>query len=387
MMIHRVISLPERGSLFLFGPRQTGKSTLIDARYTKSVWRVDLLLNEPFFAYARDPGLFRKEALEKIRRERIQTIVLDEVQRVPALLNEVQALMQETSCQFILLGSSARKLRRGGANLLAGRAVERRLFPFVAEELKDQFDLQEALRFGTLPPILGRNRQEQVDILSTYVHTYLREEIQSEGLARNLGGFSRFLELAASQCGELVNYSAIGRECLLPTRTVQAYYDILEDTLVGLRLEPWRASLRKRLLAHPKFYLFDLGVTNAINRRLTSHPDPMLMGKLFEQWVVLETHRLLHYRSSEARLFFWRTQHGAEVDLLIERHGKIQAAIEIKSTAKVAGAHLSGLRAFRAEHPQVPCWLVCTAPHVFQMERMDVLPWRVYLQRLPALLT
>ncbi|MBI3319360.1 MAG: ATP-binding protein [Candidatus Omnitrophica bacterium] len=385
-MIDRIISLPPRGSFLLFGPRQTGKSTLIDMRYPHSVWKVDLLLSELFLAYTKDPSQFRLEAIEKIRRERVQTIVLDEVQRVPALLNEVQALIQQTACQFILLGSSARKLKRGGANLLAGRAVERRLFPFVTKELQGAFSLDEALVFGTLPPVVGRSRQDKIDFLSAYVHTYLREEIQSEGLARNLGGFSRFLDVAAAQCGDLTNYSAIGRECQLPTRTVQSYYDILEDTLIGLRLEPWRRSVRKRLSAHSKFYLFDLGVTNAIARRLTGGLDAVLRGRLFEQWVVLETARLLHYQYREARLFYWRTNHGAEVDLLIEQHGRLRAAVEIKATSHIAGRHLSGLRAFREEYPKTPCLLVCTAARAFELDRVHVLPWPTYLERLPDLL-
>lgn len=385
-MTDRITSLPPRGSFLLFGPRQTGKSTLIDMRYPHAVWKVDLLLSELFLAYTKDPSQFRLEALEKIRRERVQTIVLDEVQRVPALLNEVQALIQQTSCQFILLGSSARKLKRGGANLLAGRAVERRLFPFITKELQGAFSLDEALVFGTLPPVVGRSRQDKIDFLSAYVHTYLREEIQSEGLARNLGGFARFLDVAAAQCGDLTNYSAIGRECQLPTRTVQSYYDILEDTLIGLRLEPWRRSVRKRLSAHSKFYLFDLGVTNAIARRLTGGLDAVLRGRLFEQWVVLETARLLHYQYREARLFYWRTNHGAEVDLLIEQHGRLRAAVAIKATSHIAGTHLSGLRAFREEYPKAPCLLVCTAARAFELDRVHVLPWSTYLERLPDLL-
>lgn len=238
---------------------------------------------------------------------------------LPDLLNEVHLLIEKHRCHFILSGSSARKLRRGGANLLAGRAVERFLFPFVYAEIASSFDLEAALRFGTLPAIHERPQTEQIDILGTYANTYLREEIQQEGLVRNLGGFLRFLDLASAQCGELVNFSAFGRECGLPTRTVQAYYDILEDTLIGCRLEPWTRSARKRLVAHQKFYLFDTGVANAVNRRLTAPPDSALRGRLFEQLMVLETLRMRSYLRSEARLFFWRTNAGAEVDLLIPR--------------------------------------------------------------------
>ncbi|MFQ5640990.1 MAG: AAA family ATPase, partial [bacterium] len=198
--------MPERGSFFLLGPRQTGKSTLIDAKFRSRTWKLDLLLSESFFTYSKDPALFRREALEKLNNRQIDAIFIDEIQRVPALLNEIHFLMQQhPDCRFILTGSSARKLRRGGVNLLAGRAVERRLFPFVYEEISDDFNLDEALLFGTLPPLLGRDREEKRDILEAYVHTYLQTEIQSEGIARNLGGFSRFLDMAASQFGELLN--------------------------------------------------------------------------------------------------------------------------------------------------------------------------------------
>ena len=382
-MVNRIIRLP-KGSFFLLGPRQTGKSTLIESRYTKHLWKIDLLFSELFLQYSKDPSLFRKEAIEKIGHEGVRVIFIDEIQRVPMLLNEIQFLMKETDCQFILTGSSARKLRRGGANLLAGRAVERRLFPFVYEEIKERFKLEETLWFGTLPALINKNRAEKIDLLSTYVHTYLKEEIQSEGIARNLGGFSRFLDMAASQFGEPVSFSSIARECQLPIRTVQSYYEILEDTLIGFRLQPWARSLRKRLVAHPKFYFFDCGVTNAINKRLTGNLDPELKGRLFEQWIILETYRMIHYRRSEAQLFFWKTNHGAEVDLVIEKHGKPIAAFEIKATAHIAGAHLSGLRSFQEEYPKTPCAVICTASHAYEIDKMKVLPWENYLNQLPG---
>ena len=382
-MIKRIISLPPKLSFFLLGPRQTGKSTLIDSLFSTRAWKVDLLLSDSFFAYSKDPALFRKEVLAKLSREQLTTIVIDEIQRVPELLNEVHYLMEKHKrCRFVLTGSSARKLRRGGVNLLAGRAVERHLFPFVYEEISPDFELDDALMHGTLPAVFGREARIKRDILHAYVHTYLQTEIQSEGIARNLAGFSRFLDVAASQFGDLLNYTAIGRECGLPTRTVQGYFDILEDTLIGFRLEPYRKSVRKRLRAHPKFYFFDTGVVNAINRTLTSNLSTQLRGRLFEHFIVLETYRKLSYASSEARLFFWRTNHGAEVDLLIEKHGKLRVAIEIKSSPHIAGADLSGLNAFRQEHRKVPCMLVSTVRNAFELHGVTVLPWQEYLEAL-----
>ena len=379
--------MPKSKSFFLLGPRQVGKSTLIKEMYTKNIWEVNLLLNDTFFLYSRNPSLFRNEAIEKIKNEKIKTVFIDEVQRLPELLNEVQYLMQNYGCHFILTGSSARKLKRGGANLLGGRAVQRFLFPFTYEEIKKLFKLDDVLLFGTLPPIVGKSNREKTDILNSYINSYLREEIQSEGIVRNLGGFSRFLDMAASQFGELTSYSAISRECQLPVRTVQSYYEILEDTLIGYKLEPWRKSIRKRLSAHPKFYFFDSGVVNAINKRLTASLDNQLRGRLFEQFIILETYRMIHYLQSEANIFYWRTNHGAEVDLLIEKHGKLIAAIEIKSTSNISGSHLSGLRAFKEENPKVPAYLICTAKNKYEINKVKILPWTDYLKLLPELIS
>lgn len=382
--INRQVKLPKEESFFLFGPRQSGKSSLVESRYQRNVWIVDLLLTDLFIQYSKDPSRFRKEALQKINQEGIRTVFVDEIQRVPLLLNEIQFLMGHTSAQFILTGSSARKLKRGGANLLAGRAVQKYLFPLTYQETKQKFSLEDVLLYGSLPPVFSKPHQAKIEILSTYVNTYLREEIQNEGIVRNLGGFSRFLDLAAGQSGELVSFSAISRECGLPVRTVQSYYEILADTLIGFRLESWRKSLRKRLIGHPKFYLFDLGVINAVNRRLTAELNPELKGRLFEHFIILETFRYIHYSESEARIFFWRTNHGAEVDLLIEKHGKLVGAYEIKSAMNISGAHLSGLRTFHEAHPETPRFIISTCENAFELEGVKIVPWKTYLESLDS---
>lgn len=378
-MVQRICNLPKTQSFFLFGARQTGKSTLIASTWTQKIWKVDLLHHEQFLKYSKHPDLFRKEVAEKVARQGIKTVFVDEIQRVPEILNEVHALLESIKCQFILTGSSARKLKRGGGNLLAGRAVQRFLFPFVYAEVSDDFDLEKTLRLGSLPAIYGKSEEEAIDVLRSYTETYLREEIQWEGLTRNLGGFSRFLDIAAALSGELVNFTDLAREAQLTARTVQSYYQILEETLIGIHLHPWRTSTRKRLTAHPKFFLFDLGVTNSINRRLQHAPDPVLRGRLFEQWLILETYRLLSYRLSEARMFYWRTNTGNEVDLLLEKHGKIEAAVEFKSTRAVSGRDLSGLRSFQADYPKTPLFLVADVDEPYQLESVRVLPWRHYL--------
>lgn len=382
-MINREIGLPERKSYFLFGPRQTGKSTLVKSRLRADAWEVNLLHTDQFRKYLKAPELLRREVSLKVEKEGVRTVFIDEIQRVPPLLDEIHALIEtHPSCQFILTGSSARKLKRGGANLLAGRALQRFLHPLTLAEMAGDFILDEVLRFGSLPSVHLKPESEKIEMLKAYCETYLREEIQAEGLVRSLGGFSRFLDVAAAQCGELVNFSDVGRQAQIPTKTVQSYYDILEDTLVGLRLEGYHRSVRRRLTRHPKFYLFDLGVTNSINRRLGEPPDPMTRGRLFEQWVVLETHRQLSYRQSEARLFYWRTNTGAEVDLLIERAGKILAACEIKTSRHLTGADLTGLRSFHRDHPETPLYVVGAGDQRYRLEGVEVLPWSHYIKTL-----
>lgn len=385
-MYHRLLDLPRDRSFFLFGPRQTGKSTLIEAQFGDAAWHVNLLEEDVFLLYSRDPALFRRHVLDQLSRG-TKTVFVDEVQRLPALLNEVHSVLLKHKVVFILTGSSARKLKRGGANLLAGRAVRRDLFPFICDEISDVFDLDVALIYGTLPPIvLASDTRIKRDILSAYVTVYLREEIQMEGLSRNIGAFSRFLDMAAFQFGETLNFANISRECQIAERTVQGYYEILEDTLIGFYLHPWRKSLRKRLSSHPKFYFFDNGVTNAITKRLTDTFDPIAIGRLFEQWVIQETVRRISYAQSEASVFYWKTNNGAEVDLLIEKHGKLLAAVEIKSSKYISGAHLSGIRSFRAEHPTVPCFVVSRVPHSYELDGTQILVWKEFFDKLREIL-
>jgi uncharacterized protein len=377
-MIPRLLKLPARQSCLLLGPRQTGKSTLVRSVLPAGAWTVDLLEHDAAMRYAKDPSLFRREAEAKIASG-ARTIFVDEVQKVPALLDEVHSLIEKHKTRFILTGSSARKLKRGGANLLAGRAVMRRLHPLTFQEIGASFDLERALRYGTLPAVVTGTDDEVRELLRTYGEVYLREEIQAEAVVRNLGGFGRFLDVAAAQSGEILNFSAIGRDATLATRTVQEYFQILEDTLLGFRLEAWRNSPRARMVAHPRFYLFDPGVTNALNRRLTAPLDASARGRLFEQWVILECLRQIDYRNDEARLYYWRTNTGAEVDLLLEKHGKLRLAVEIKSRATISGADLTGLRSFADAHPNVPCVVVCLAPHEHKHGDFRVMPYREFI--------
>lgn len=380
-MLKRALRLPARSCLLL-GPRQTGKSTLVRSVLPKAAWSVDLLQQDAFLRYSKEPALLRLEAEASIRGG-ARAVFVDEVQRIPALLDEIHGLIEaHRGVRFLLTGSSARKLRRGGANLLAGRVSTRRLHPLTREEQGDLFDLDRTLRLGSLPAAVTGSEAVARELLASYAETYLREEIQAEALVRNLGGFARFLDLVAGESGGLVNYSAVGRDAGLATRTVQEYYQVLEDTLIGYRLEPWRRSPRARLVGHPRFFLFDTGVTNALLRRLTAALDPGWRGRLFEQWVVLECARLVDYRNAEARLFYWRTHNGAEVDLLIERHGRLRVAAEIKAKRRVSGADVSGLRSFGEAHPRVPRVVVAEVPNEYSLAGVAVLPYAVFFERL-----
>jgi predicted AAA+ superfamily ATPase len=384
-MLKRLCRLPAARSVLLLGPRQTGKSTLVRGLLPRRSWSVDLLHQDAFLRYSKEPERFRLEVEAQVRAG-TRVVFVDEIQRVPALLEEIHGLIEAHRIRFLLTGSSARKLRRGAANLLAGRAATRRLHPLTLAEQGERFDLDRTLRYGSLPAVVTGSERDARELLTSYAETYLREEVQAEALVRNLGGFARFLDVVAAENGGIVNASAVARDASLSPRTVQEYYQILEDTLIGYRLEAWRRSPRARLVGHPRFYLFDTGVTNALARRLGAPPDPVWRGRLFEQWVVLECARLLDYRRSEARLYYWRTHSGAEVDLLVEQHGRLRLAVEVKAKKTVAGADLSGLRSFAEAHPDVRRVVVAEAPEPYRLGDVDVLPYRLFFDRLPRLL-
>ncbi len=378
-MLTRQLQVPSHRSCWIFGPRQTGKTTLVQSVLPPNAISLNLLHQDLALRFAKDPGQFRRE-VEAALAGGADTVFLDEIQKVPELLDEVHALIERGGVRFILTGSSARKLKRGNTNLLAGRAVTRRLHPLTLSEQGDHFDLERTLRLGSLPPVVTRSDEDAIDLLKSYALTYLREEVQAESLVRNLGGFGRFLDVAAAQSGEILNYSAVGRDAALATRTVQSYFEILEDTLLGFRLEAWRKSPRSRMVGHSRFYIFDTGVTSALNHRLTAPMDPFERGRLFEQWLILECRKLIDYNDDEARLYYWRTNSGTEVDLLVEKHGSLRLAVEIKAKSRVVGADLGGLRSFGQVHPGVPRVAVSTVPEPYEIEGIRVLPCRDFLE-------
>lgn len=384
-MLQRTLSLPKSKSSFLFGPRQTGKSTLINSWLGPNDLYINLLVQSTYLSYSREPSRFRQEILAHLKKYPQTTVFLDEVQRIPALLDEVHALIEEKKCRFLMTGSSARKLKRGGANLLAGRAYSFQLFPLTFEELHENFELEKALQIGCLPVLWNTEAQEDPkNFLRTYAETYLKEEIQSEGLVRNIGPFARFLDVMGTSDGEIVNYSTIGRDCGVSVKTVQEYYRILEDTFLAIRLDPWIRSVRKRLSSHPKYYLFDMGIANAIaHTGLRNELDTVTRGRRFEQFIILQSIALNHYYQLDLNFNFWRTYTGAEVDLLISRGSKILAAVEIKSSSRIHPADLSGLQSFLSENAKVPAWIVCMDERPRELkDGITSIPWKEFLERL-----
>jgi len=304
---------------------------------------------------------------------------IDEIQRCPELLNEAQYLIERFKDKvfFVLTVSSARKLKRSSVNMLAGRAWRYFLFPLSHLELGDRFTLNTALLKGTLPPVIEEPVEDAFRTLNAYVHTYLKEEILDEALVRNIGAFSRFFDLAADQSGQIVNFSTISRETGVNGKTVKGYYQILEDTLVAVKLEPFLKSLRKRLVKHPKYYLFDTGVINAANgrRSITGAKGSMVYGMLFEHFIVLECHRLIHYAEKPYRIHHWRTAHGAEVDLVVQGPDRLWA-VEIKSMPLVHSSDLSGLRSFMELFPDATPLCVSTCERPYFAGSIPVIPWR-----------
>lgn len=344
-MLKRAIKLPPSGTetFFLWGPRQTGKSTLLKQVYPDALW-VDLLRNEVYRRYLQNPETLRQE----LAAESATQVVIDEIQKVPALLDEVHWLLENTLTQFAMSGSSARKVRRGAANLLGGRALRKELFGLTATELGSEFDLGRVLNQGYLPRIYLSDRPKP--LLDAYVSDYLREEIAAEAIVRNVPAFADVLNSAALGDTEQVNYSNIARESGVSSQTVKSYYEILVDTLLGRWLPAYRRRPKRRVLTASKFYFADVGVVNYLARRGPLEPRSELFGKAFENWVHHELSAYASYAETFATLSFWRLTSGAEVDFIVN---DMEVALEAKATAKVTDTHLRGLRDLVKDHPEV----------------------------------
>lgn len=378
-MIVRQFVFPDQAdrSVFLWGPRKTGKSSWI-RHHLPGVKVIDLLQTDVYFEYVRRPALLRERYVS------CPLVVIDEVQKVPALLDEVHWLIENRGARFLLTGSSPRKLLRGQANLLGGRAWRREMRPLCLRELLDDrpaLDLEDLVLRGTLPPHFLATRP--LDDLASYVGDYLKEEIAAEGLTRNLPAFSDFLRVAALSSGELINYENIARECAVSAKTARSYYQILSDTLLGSALQPWRASQR-RMIQTDKFYLFEVGVTNFLSRRAPRLGTPEF-GRSFEQLIWTELLAYRSYRRRDLEFFYWRTSTGLEVDfVLVDRI----AAIEVKASSRVHETDLRGLTGLAEDGPVGQRLVVCLESEPRQLSDRHgivwVLPWRAFVDRLWA---
>jgi len=379
-MFKREIIPSKSKSYFLFGPRQTGKSTFVKSLITDKDLYLDLLPQRNFLNYAKKPGRLREEILAHLRRYDNPLCIIDEIQKIPDLLDEVHELIETGGIWFILTGSSARKLRRGGANLLAGRAYTYRLFPLTFTEIGNRFDLDKALRLGTLPVLWGSREEDPGEFLRAYTETYLKEEVAAEGLVRNIGPFAQFLDIAAANDGETVNLNNIARECSISAKTVQQYYQILEDTFLAFKLSAWGKSERRRLVSHPRYYFFDTGVTNALTHTLSDQLNPRVFGRRFEQFVICQLMATIEYKRLNLQPYYWRTNHGAEVDVLLCTGNRINCALEIKSSQHIARETLMGLRSFLADNPGVPAYVLGIGQRRRQLqENITVINWSEFL--------
>lgn len=359
-------------SAFLWGVRQSGKSTLLRRLYPEALY-FDLLLSDVYERFIRNPSLL-KEILQAGSFR--QPVIIDEIQRLPALLNEIQWLIVNMNIQFILSGSSPRKIIRQGGNLLGGRALRYELYPLVSSEIPD-FDLIKALNSGLLPRHYLSNNPGK--LLSAYIGSYLRDEIVSEARIRNVPSFSRFLEAAAFSNGELVNYSNIAADCGVSAPTIKEYFQILEDTMVGRFLPSYQRKPKRRVISAPRFYYFDVGVAGYLLKRENIRAGSEVFGKAFEHFIFQELFAYSKYSGKDFTLSYWRTASQIEVDFIL---GENEAAIEVKSTGMVNPKHLKGLKAFNEEYTVRRSIVVSTDMYPRRIGNTEILPWKVFLEQL-----
>ncbi len=374
LSVDRIIALKQdlkSGSVLLLGPRRTGKSYLI--RHQLEADRIfNLLRADTFQQLSARPSLIREGLQPKDR-----LIVIDEIQKLPSLMDEVHLMIEETPVHFLLTGSSARKLKRSHTSLMAGRARTRQLMPFVSAEVPIE-NLSRTLSFGMLPPVVLS--EDPAETISTYIGDYLREEIQAEALTRKIENFSRFLHRAALSNTEVINFESVGSDAQVPARTVREYFGILTDTLLGVLLEPLRTTGRRKPSSHAKFYFFDIGVVNALLGTLDITDRHPSFGKCFEHLIFQELRAYLAYRKPRSTLNFWRTQQGDEVDFVVDS----EVAIEIKGTHLVSERDLKGLKALSEEAPIRRQIVVSRDVYRRTVEGIEIFPFQDFLKDLWA---
>lgn len=374
------IQLPHKQSAFLWGARKTGKSTYLRTKFPNSMY-YDLLKSDLFLRFSKAPYLLREEILALEPHQFEQPIILDEIQKIPLLLDEIQWLIENTPAQFILCGSSARKLKQTGANLLGGRAWKYAFFPLVYPEIKE-FNLLHALNHGTVPSHYKTTNIHKS--LKAYVEDYLTHEIKAEGLIKNLPAFARFLDSLGFSNGQMTNYTNIARECGVDAKTVKEYYQILIDTLLGYNLYPYKNKARRDLItATPKFYLFDVGVAGALSHRRLDVLKGSQAGQAFEHYMLTELIAYKGLKDLDFEITYWRTKTGLEVDFVL---GDGVIAIEVKITDTVQKSELTGLLAFIDEYTPRQAFVVCLEPRPRVVthcgKEIQILPVHLFLEKL-----
>ena len=365
-------------SFFLFGPRGTGKTTLLNQRWPEAL-KVDLLAAETFTRLIANPSFLEAMIPENFKG----WIVIDEVQKAPSLLDEVHRLMEKKKHKFILTGSSARKLKKEGTNLLAGRALTLYLSPLTAFELGSDYRFQKALQFGMLPSLWDQEKSDvdEKDYLFSYIQTYLKEEVQQEGLTRNLGSFSRFLETASFSQGEVLNISKVAREAAIKRKLAESYFDIVEDLLIAHRIPVFSKRAKRKLVSHPKFYFFDVGVFRALRPKGPLDTPELIDGAALETLVMQELLAHIKQRKLPYDLFYWRTSAGNEVDFVLYGEGGL-VAIEVKRSRSVSPSDLSGLKSFKADYPNARCYLIYGGAQRQYLSDVEVWPIVEFIQGL-----
>ncbi len=365
-------------SFFLFGPRGAGKTTWLKTSFPQALY-LDLLEFDLYNDLMARPG-----RLENLIPPGFKDwIILDEIQKVPALLNEVHRLIEEHRYKFVLTGSSARSLRKKGVNLLAGRALTYRMHPLTAVELGDDFDLEKSIKFGHLPSIPSEPHPER--FLKAYVQTYLREEVLQEGLTRNLGSFSRFLETASFSQGSILNTSEVAREAGLERMRVDSYFSILEDLLLAARLPVFTKRAKRRMVAHPKFYYFDVGIFRTLRPMGPLDSPAEAEGQSLETLCFQELKAINDYYDFQYELYYWRTSNGVEVDFILYGPKGI-IAFEVKRSNRLAKKDLKGLKAFKTDFPEARLYLLYGGTREEFEGEINILPMEKALRNLPDIL-
>lgn len=383
-MISRRLKPLHNCSFFLFGVRGVGKTTLLQNSFDPlSVVHVNLLEPRVLASLQANPELLQAMIAKGIAAK--QLIIIDEIQKVPALLDVVHLLIERDGARFALMGSSARKLRRGAANMLAGRAYVLKLYPFLADELAESFNLQDALEWGLLPTVWKTTDPiERSLYLQSYAETYLKEEIVVEQIIRTLPPFRRFLNVASQMSGKILNYSKVASDCQTDPSNVRNYYQILEDTLVGFFLEPFHQSIRKRQSQSPKFYFVDSGIARALagHLDLPLRPQTSLYGDAFEAFIINQIRTHLEYSFRQYQLSFLKTKDGAEIDLIVERAGKQTFLIEIKSGSVVREEEVRNLKNLSKDiAASIPLCLY-TGTETLTFGEVECVPWAEGITRI-----